>query len=152
MTSVAAVSHAGHTRRLLKDMTGLTEEPKTRAEDVAAALSLLRVAHADIEPLEGTLLLAARSTSSHTGKPLLTCKEKAAAPGTESEQAAQGRYRRMPRSPGTSGRRRSSAGVLVPHVHAGISRSSGAVRCHTALAVWSSAEAIARACSAGSTG
>ncbi|MEV0415447.1 hypothetical protein AB0I68_32895 [Streptomyces sp. NPDC050448] len=86
--------HAHQARRLLKDMTELQEEPEGRAEDVADALALLQVARADLDGLEGTLLLAARSTSSRTGKPLLTFKKIAAALGVESEQAAQGRYRR----------------------------------------------------------
>ncbi|WP_185994032.1 hypothetical protein [Streptomyces benahoarensis] len=40
------------------------------------------------------MLLAARSTSTRTGKPLLTFKQIAAALDVGSEQAAQGRYRR----------------------------------------------------------
>ncbi len=44
--------------------------------------------------MEGNLLLAARPTSSSTGKPLLIFKQIAAALAVESEQAAQGRYRR----------------------------------------------------------
>ena len=39
-------------------------------------------------------LLAARQPGARTGKPLLTFRQIAAAIGAESEQAAQGRYRR----------------------------------------------------------
>lgn len=88
----AVKAHQG--RRLLKDVIGLKEEPADRAEDVADALSLLQVLRAEVEQMEGDLLLAARSTSSRTGKHLLTFKQIAAALGVESEQAAQGRYRR----------------------------------------------------------
>jgi hypothetical protein len=69
-------------------------EPEDRAEDVADALSLLRAARADLDGLEAALLLAARQPGTRTGKPLLTFRQIAAAIGAESEQAAQGRYRR----------------------------------------------------------
>ncbi|MDX3121571.1 hypothetical protein F3K20_20235 [Streptomyces scabiei] len=102
-TSVPVLLHAVHAhqaRRLIESnprwqkTTGRVVELEDRAEDVAAALALLQVARADLEGLESALLLAARSTSTHTGKPLLTFKKIAAALGVESEQAAQGRYRR----------------------------------------------------------
>lgn len=48
----------------------------------------------DLEGLEAALLLAARTASTRTGEPLLTFKKIAAALGVESEQTAQGRYRR----------------------------------------------------------
>ncbi|ONK13180.1 hypothetical protein [Streptomyces sp. MP131-18] len=92
--------HAHQFRRLLasdprwRETADVTEVPEDRAEDIAAALALLQVARADLEGLEGALLLVARSTSTRTGKPLLTFKKIAAALGVESEQAAQGRYRR----------------------------------------------------------
>jgi hypothetical protein len=70
------------------------EEPEDRAEDVADALSLLRAARAYLDVLEAGLLLAARQPGTRTGKPLLTFRQIAAAIGAESEQAAQGRYRR----------------------------------------------------------
>ena len=100
---VPAVVHAvcGHqarrlfkTFRLLGDTTGPAEEPEDRAGDVADALSLLRAARADLDGLEAALLLAARQPGTRTGKPLLTFRQIAAAIGAESEQAAQGRYRR----------------------------------------------------------
>jgi hypothetical protein len=100
---VPAVVHAvcGHqARRLLKnfrllaDTTGPAEEAEDRAGDVADALSLLRAARADLDGLEAALLLAARQPGTRTGKPLLTFRQIAAAIGAESEQAAQGRYRR----------------------------------------------------------
>lgn len=75
--------------------TGITAVPEDRTEDVAAAMGLLQVARADLEGLEAALLLAARSNSSRTGKPLLTFEQIADALGVESEQAAQCRYRRM---------------------------------------------------------
>jgi len=87
-------------RRLLPDFLlvpgtpGPAEEPEERAGDVADALSLLRAARADLDGLEAALLLAARQPSGRTGKPLLTFRQIAAAIGAESEQAAQGRYRR----------------------------------------------------------
>ncbi|MEU7159178.1 hypothetical protein AB0A98_22475 [Streptomyces chrestomyceticus] len=62
-------------------------EPEDRADDVAAALALLRVVRADLEGLEAGLLLAARSNGSRTSKPLLTFKDIAAALGAHSEQA-----------------------------------------------------------------
>lgn len=77
-----------------RETAGITEVPEDRADDVAAALALLQVARDDLEGLEGALLLAARTASTRTGKPLLTFKKIAAALGVESEQAAQGRYRR----------------------------------------------------------
>ncbi|GHE33803.1 hypothetical protein [Streptomyces capitiformicae] len=92
--------HAHQARRLIESAprwqktTGRVVELEDRAEDVAAALALLRVARADLDGLEGALLLAARSISTNTGKPLLTFKKIAAALDVESEQAAQGRYRR----------------------------------------------------------
>lgn len=92
--------HAHQTRRLLasdprwRETAGVTDMPEDRAEDVAAALALLQVARDDLEDLEAALLLAARTASTRTGKPLLTFKQIAAALGVESEQAAQGRYRR----------------------------------------------------------
>lgn len=106
VTSVPAVLHAacGHQSdrmfkgsALFKDTLeplGLAGDLEDRAEDVADALSLLRVARADLDGLESSLLLAARSKSARTGKPLLTFKQIAAALAVESEQAAQGRYRR----------------------------------------------------------
>jgi hypothetical protein len=72
----------------------LGEWSEERAEDVADALSLLRAARADIDGLEAALLLAARQPGVRSGKPLLTFRQIAAAIGAESEQAAQGRYRR----------------------------------------------------------
>ena len=94
---VAALVHAvcGHqASRLFTDVMGTAEEPEGRAEDVADVLSLLRAARADLDGLEAALLLAARQPSIRTGKPLLTFRQIAAAIGAESEQAAQGRYRR----------------------------------------------------------
>ena len=71
------------------------EEPEDRAEDVADALSLLRAAREDLDNMEAALLLAARQPGARTGgKPLLTFRQIATAIGAESEQAAQGRYRR----------------------------------------------------------
>ncbi len=87
-------------RRLLKnfllvaDTPGPAEEPEDGAGDVADALSLLRAAREDLDGLEAALLLAARQPATRTGKPLLTFRQIAAAIGAESEQAAQGRYRR----------------------------------------------------------
>jgi hypothetical protein len=100
---VLAAVHAacGHqARRLFKNSrlqahtTGPAEEPEDRAGDVADALSLLRAAREDLDGLEAALLLAARQPGTRTGKPLLTFRQIAAAIGAESEQAAQGRYRR----------------------------------------------------------
>jgi hypothetical protein len=49
----------------------------------------------DLDSLEAALLYAARRPGARTGgKSLLTFRQIAAAIGTESEQAAQGRYRR----------------------------------------------------------
>jgi len=102
-TLVPAVVHAvvGYQAGRLMTTSGLfegaaasKEEPEDRAEDVADALSLLRAARADIDGLEAALLLAARQPSNHAGKPLLTFRQIAGAIGAESEQAAQGRYRR----------------------------------------------------------
>ncbi|MER5985771.1 hypothetical protein [Streptomyces sp. NPDC001787] len=66
---------------------------------MAAALALLQVARDDLEGLEGALLLAASTASTRTGRPLLTFRQIAAALGVESEQAAQGRYRRRVGTP-----------------------------------------------------
>ncbi|MGP2436329.1 hypothetical protein [Streptomyces sp. JW3] len=101
--SVVALLHAVHAHQAQRvfacdprwrETAGITEVPEDRADDVAAALALLQVARDDLEGLEGALLLAARTASTRTGKPLLTFKKIAAALGVESEQAAQGRYRR----------------------------------------------------------
>lgn len=46
--------------------------------------------------------LVARTASTRTGKPLLTFRQLAAALGVESEQAAQGRYRRKVGTPNAS--------------------------------------------------
>jgi hypothetical protein len=71
------------------------EEPGDRPEDIADALSLVQSAREDLERLEAALLLAARQPGTSTGgRPLLTFRQIAAAIGAESEQAAQGRYRR----------------------------------------------------------
>ena len=80
--------------RMVADTPGPAEEPEDRAGDVADALSLLRAAREDLDGLEAALLLAARQPGTRTGKPLLTFRQIAAAIGAESEQAAQGRYRR----------------------------------------------------------
>lgn len=109
--SVAVLLHAVHAhqaRRLFasdphwQKTVGEHEVPADRAADVAAALALLQVARDDLEGLEGALLLAARSASTRTGKPLLTFKQIAAGLGVESEQAAQGRYRRKVGTPNAS--------------------------------------------------
>jgi hypothetical protein len=101
--SAAVLLHAVHAhqaRRLFasdprrRETMRLTEMPEDRADDVADALALLRVARADLDSMEAALLLAARLPSTDTGKPLLTFKTIAAALGVDSEQAAQGRYRR----------------------------------------------------------
>ncbi|MFD9396944.1 hypothetical protein ACFWBB_41285 [Streptomyces sp. NPDC060000] len=101
--SVSVLLHAVHADQACRmfvshpyweNAVGETEVPEDRADDVAAALALLQVARADLEGLEGSLLLAARTASTRTGKPLLTFKKIAAALGVESEKAAQGRYRR----------------------------------------------------------
>jgi hypothetical protein len=100
---VPAVVHAvcGHqARRLFENSRlqpgnpGPAEAPEDRAGDVADALSLLRAAREDLDGLEAALLLAARQPGTRTGKPLLTFRQIAAAIGADSEQAAQGRYRR----------------------------------------------------------
>jgi hypothetical protein len=70
------------------------EPPGDRAEDITDALSLLRAARENLDSLEGALLLAARQPATGTSKPLLTFRQIATAIGAESEQAAQGRYRR----------------------------------------------------------
>jgi hypothetical protein len=72
-----------------------TEPPEDRPDDIADALSLLQAARAYLEDSEAALLAAARQPGAGTGgKPLLTFRQIAAAIGAESEQAAQGRYRR----------------------------------------------------------
>lgn len=107
-TSVPTLLHAVHAHQvrrmvvshpLWRKAVGETEVPEDRADDVAAALALLQVARDDLENLETGLLLAARTASSRPGKPLLTFKQIAAALGVESEQAAQGRYRRRGGTP-----------------------------------------------------
>ncbi|WP_431981436.1 hypothetical protein [Streptomyces qinglanensis] len=109
--AVAALLHAVHAHQAdrvfacdprWRETAGITEVPEDRADDVAAALALLQVARDDLEGLEGGLLLAARTASTRTGKPLLTFKQIAAALGVESEQAAQGRYRRKVGTPNAS--------------------------------------------------
>ena len=94
-TVMHAVAHH-QARRLLPNflLQPPAEEPEGRAEDVADALSLLRAAREDLDGLEAALLLAARQPGTRTGKPMLTFRQIAAAIGAESEQAAQGRYRR----------------------------------------------------------
>lgn len=101
--SIAVLLHAVHAhqaRRLFasdrrwRETTGITERPEDRPDDVIDALTLLRVARADLDSMEAALLLAARLPAADTGKPLLTFKTIAAALGVDSEQAAQGRYRR----------------------------------------------------------
>jgi hypothetical protein len=108
----AAVVHAafGHqVRRLLPNlrMARVTDDPaeelEDRAEDIADALSLLQAAREDLESLEAALLYAARRPGGRAGgKPPLTFRQIAAAIGVESEQAAQGRYRRKVGSPSSS--------------------------------------------------
>jgi hypothetical protein len=90
--------------RMLWDRPGQEEdELEDRAEDVADALYLLRAAREDLDSLEAALLYAARRPGARTGgKPLLTFRQIAAAIGAESEQAAQGRYRRKVGSPSSS--------------------------------------------------
>jgi hypothetical protein len=81
--------------RLVRVTADPAEELEDRAEDIADALSLLQAAREDLDSLEAALLLAARQPGARTGgKPLLTFRQIAAAIGAESEQAAQGRYRR----------------------------------------------------------
>ncbi|MFK0142659.1 hypothetical protein [Streptomyces murinus] len=82
-----------------RETTSITEVPRDRAEDVSAALALLQTARDD---LESALLLAARTASTLTGKPLLTFEQIAAAVGADSEQAAHGRYRRKVGTPNVS--------------------------------------------------
>lgn len=91
----AAIHH--HARRMLPSLLLVppAEPPEDRAEDIADALSLLQAAREDLDGMEAALLLAARQPGTRTdGKPLLTFRQIAAAIGAESEQAAQGRYRR----------------------------------------------------------
>lgn len=106
--SITAILHAVHAHQAQRvfacdprwrEAAGITEAPEDRAEDVAAALALLQVARDDLEGLEAALLVAARTASTRTGKPLLTFRQIAAALGVESEQAAQGRYRRKVGTP-----------------------------------------------------
>ena len=82
-----------------KAMGAPVEEIEDRTEDLAAALGLLRAAHADLDGLETSLLMCARNPG-RSGKPQLTFKQIAAALGVESEQAAQGRYLRKVGNPG----------------------------------------------------
>jgi predicted ArsR family transcriptional regulator len=103
----AVVHHQA--RRLLPDFRLIrvtdesAEELEDRAEDVADALSLLQTAREDLDSLEAALLLAARHPGARTGgKPLLTFRQIAAAIGAESEQAAQGRYRRKVGNPSST--------------------------------------------------
>ncbi|MFF2374867.1 hypothetical protein ACFVUW_10840 [Streptomyces xiamenensis] len=107
-TSISALLHAvtAHQAQRLfarnphwKKIAGITEDPEDRADDVAAALALLQVARDDLEALEVFLLMVARTTSTRTGKPLLTFRQIATALSVESEQAAQGRYRRKVGTP-----------------------------------------------------
>jgi hypothetical protein len=132
---VPAVVHAvcGHqarrlfkTSRLLADAQGPAEVTDDRAGDVADALSLLRAARADLGGLEAALLLAARQPGTRTGKPLLTFRQIAAAIGAESEQAAQGRYRRK-----VAARPGSAAGLASA---ASPARPTGGASCHRAPA------------------
>jgi hypothetical protein len=89
--------------RLVPDTPGPAEELEDRAEDVADALSLLQAAREDLDSLEAALLYAGRRPGARTGgKPLLTFRQIAAAIGVESEQAAQGRYRRKVGNPSSS--------------------------------------------------
>jgi hypothetical protein len=89
--------------RLVRVTDDPAEELEDRAEDVADALSLLQGARDDLDSLEAALLYAARRPGARTGgKPLLTFRQIAAAIGAESEQAAQGRYRRKVGNPSSS--------------------------------------------------
>ncbi|MFD4177262.1 hypothetical protein [Streptomyces anulatus] len=105
ITALLYAVHAHQTQRVFacdprwRETLGITEVPEDRADDVATALALLQVARDDLEGLEGALLLAARTASTRTGKALLTFRQIAAALGVESEQAAQGRYRRKVGTP-----------------------------------------------------
>ena len=93
---VDAVIHH-QARRLFPNLLLIppAEPPEDRAEDIADALSLLQAAREYLEDSEAALLAAARQPGPRTGgKPLLTFRQIAAAIGAESEQAAQGRYRR----------------------------------------------------------
>lgn len=86
--------------RMAQGTVGTAEELEDRAGDIADALSLLQTAREDLEGLEGALLYAARRPGARTGgKPPLTFRQIAAAIGVESEQAAQGRYRRKVGNP-----------------------------------------------------
>lgn len=108
----AAAAHAAfryQARRVLSSsrMARVTDDPaeelEDRAEDIADALSLLRAAREDLESLEGALLYAARRPGRRPGgKPPLTFRQIAVAIGVESEQAAQGRYRRKVGNPSHS--------------------------------------------------
>ncbi|MFE5718545.1 hypothetical protein [Streptomyces erythrochromogenes] len=105
ITALLHAVHAHQAQRVFacnprwREIAGIAEVPEDREDDVAAALTLLQVARHDLESLEGALLLAARTSSTRTGKPLLTFRQIAAALGVESEQAAQGRYRRKAGTP-----------------------------------------------------
>jgi len=89
--------------RMAQGTVGTAEELEDRAGDIADALSLLQTAREDLECLEGALLYAARRPGARTGgKPPLTFRQIAAAIGVESEQAAQGRYRRKVGNPSSS--------------------------------------------------
>lgn len=97
MPAVVHVVVRHQARRLLPNLLLVppAEEPEDRPEDIADALSLLQAAREDLDGLEAALLCAARQPGARTGgKPLLTFRQIAAAIGAESEQAAQGRYRR----------------------------------------------------------
>jgi hypothetical protein len=94
--AVDAVVHR-QARRLFPNLLLIppAEPPEDQAEDIADALSLLQAAREYLEATEAALLAAARQPGARTGgKPLLTFRRIAAAIGAESEQAAQGRYRR----------------------------------------------------------
>jgi hypothetical protein len=66
-------------------------------------LETIRATAEDLDSLEAALLYAARRPGASTGgKPLLTFRQIAAAIGAESEQAAQGRYRRKVGNPSSS--------------------------------------------------
>ena len=89
--------------RMVRETDDPAEELEDRAEDVADALSLLQTAREGLDSLEAALLYAARRPGARTsGKPLLTFRQIAAAIGAESEQAAQGRYRRKVGNPSSS--------------------------------------------------
>ncbi|MFC9429576.1 hypothetical protein [Streptomyces sp. NPDC056987] len=84
---------AGLLACLLAGYADAAQEIQDRSR-MGSVVALLQVARDDLEGLEGALLLVARTASTRTGKTLLTFKKIAAALGVESEQAAQGRYRR----------------------------------------------------------